>query len=171
MSSLRRILSSRANGRLSRGPLTQEGKQRASRNGVRHGLLSRCLVLDIESSDAFDDLLSQLVERLQPADGMELGFIEEMAASYWRMRRAWAMETRSLQKRLAAQPDGDPLDRLTDALAALPESSSPDLISRYETRLHRIYQRALHNLLLMRALELPDEPSPISEHHPPPDEN
>jgi hypothetical protein len=44
---------------------------------------------------------------------------------------------------------------------------------RYETRLHRIFQRALANLILMRSLqelnppaentELPNEPSPISE--------
>jgi len=36
---------------------------------------------------------------------------------------------------------------------------------RYETRLHMVYQRALHNLLLLRAA-VPNEPSPISEHSP-----
>ena len=34
---------------------------------------------------------------------------------------------------------------------------------RYETRLHMIYQRAFHNLLLLRAA-IPNDPSPISEH-------
>ena len=33
---------------------------------------------------------------------------------------------------------------------------------RYETRLHMLYQRALHNLLLLRAT-VPNEPNPISE--------
>ena len=34
---------------------------------------------------------------------------------------------------------------------------------RYETRLHLMYQRALHNLLLLRTAVIPNEPSPISE--------
>jgi hypothetical protein len=39
------------------------------------------------------------------------------------------------------------------------------LIHRYETRLHRMFQRALQNLFLLRALpdtSVPNEPNPIS---------
>jgi hypothetical protein len=32
---------------------------------------------------------------------------------------------------------------------------------RYQTRLHLNYQRALHNMLLLRAAAVPNEPSPI----------
>jgi hypothetical protein len=35
---------------------------------------------------------------------------------------------------------------------------------RYQTRLHLIYQRTLHNILLLRAATVPNEPSPISGH-------
>jgi hypothetical protein len=45
-------------------------------------------------------------------------------------------------------------------LAASPELA---LLHRYETRLHMMYQRALHNILLLRTLAIPNEPSPISE--------
>jgi hypothetical protein len=50
-------------------------------------------------------------------------------------------------------------------LAASPELA---LLHRYETRLHMMYQRALHNILLLRTLVvpndgIPNEPSPISE--------
>ena len=37
------------------------------------------------------------------------------------------------------------------------------MLHRYEARLHRIYQRTLNNLLMLREPELPNEPSPISE--------
>jgi hypothetical protein len=45
---------------------------------------------------------------LQPADGVEFGFVEEMVASFWRLRRAWALETHMIEKQVAAQPPGTP---------------------------------------------------------------
>ena len=38
------------------------------------------------------------------------------------------------------------------------------LLQRYETRLHMMFQRAFQTLLLVRTLEIPNEPSPISGH-------
>ena len=40
------------------------------------------------------------------------------------------------------------------------------MMNRYETRLHTIYQRAPHNLLLLLRTGIPTESSPISEHPP-----
>lgn len=163
--SIRSILASRANGALSRGPSTPAGKQHSSQNALRHGLLARCIVLENESAESFEDLLSQHIERFQPDDGVEFGMIEEMAASYWRMRRSWALETRMFEKQVAAQPaahqDADPadaeLDRMNAAFSNLAGSPSLAAMHRYETRLHLMYQRALHNFLLLRALRTPNE--------------
>jgi hypothetical protein len=165
MSSIRRILSSRANGRRSKGPATSAGKLRSSQNSLRHGLLARCLVLEDESPEAFEALLAQHVEHLQPVDGLELGMVEEMVAAWWRMRRSWAIETHMLDT--AADPGSatKAIDRITAAFKSLAESSSLPLMHRYETRLHMIYQRALRNLLLLRAA-VPNEPSPTSGHSP-----
>ena len=93
MSSLGRINASRANGRLSKGPVTAVGKLRSSQNAVRHGLLARCLVLGDESPEAFQSLLAAYIDRLQPADALELDMVEEMVAAIWRLRRSWAIET------------------------------------------------------------------------------
>ena len=164
MSSLRKIESARANGARSHGPVTAEGKQRSAQNAMRHGLLARCVVLDNEAREGFDALFELHLDRLQPADGVEFGFIEEMVSSYWRMRRAWAIETRLLQKRLDDQPGADELSRLAGAFENLAASQSIGLIHRYETRLHCMYQRALKNLLLLRKAGMPNEPNPISEH-------
>jgi hypothetical protein len=178
MSSLRRIRASRANGSLSRGPATPQGKQRSARNSIRHGLLAHCVVLQDECPETFAALLADHVRNLQPANGLELGMVEHMAASDWRLRRAWAIETRLLDKHIAAQSSGPTLDRMADAFSGLAEGPAIALIHRYEARLHLMYQRSLHNLLILRlstaqtaALPnhaLPNEPSPISGHLLPP---
>ena len=165
MSSNRRVLASRANGARSRGPVTPEGKKRSSINAIRHGLLANCVVLECEDPEIFRTLLQQHVDRLQPADDLEFGMIEEMVSAYWRMRRGWAIETRTIDKAMARQTTGDSLDRLVAAVSETkPGNMSPLLLNRYETRLHMMYQRALHNLLLLRNAGIPNEPNPISEH-------
>jgi hypothetical protein len=70
MSSLRRIVSSRANGARSRGPLTAAGKDCSSTNALRHGLLAQCIVLENESDQAFHLLVAQHTDRFGPLDGV-----------------------------------------------------------------------------------------------------
>ena len=181
MSSLRKIDSARANGARSRGPVTAEGKALSAQNAMRHGLLAKSIVLDNEGREGFDALFALHLDRLQPADGVEFGFIEEMAAAHWRLRRVWALETRLLENRVKAQPPGDEVDRMAAAFTELASSPALGLMHRYETRLHCHYQRSLHNALLLRAATppanapgaanlllaapgIPNEPDPISEH-------
>jgi hypothetical protein len=165
MSSLRRILSSRANGLLAKGPVTAEGKLRSSQNAISHGLLARCLVLEDESPEAFQSLLAEYVDRLRPTDGLELGIVEEMVAACWRMRRSWATETHMIDTAAADFSEAPAIGRITAAFKTLSESPALPLMHRYETRLHMLYQRALQNLMLFRAV-IPNEPSPIFEHPP-----
>jgi hypothetical protein len=164
MSSLRRIYASRANAARSQGPVTAAGKRRSSQNATTHGLLSRDILMRDESPEAFDIVMNQHLDRLQPVDGVEAGLVEEMVASYWRLRRAWALETRLLENEAAAQTAADPLDRLANAFQDSAAKPYFSLMHRYQTRLHLNYQRALHNMLLLRVATVPNEPSPISEH-------
>ena len=164
MSTLRRILVSRANAALSKGPKTPSGKQRAARNATGHGLLARSLVLENESPEGFAAVMADHIARLNPVDGVEYAMIEEMVASHWRLRRAWAIEARMLEKQIAAQTAAGDLDRTADAFSALADTPATALLHRYEARLHLMYQRAMHNLLLLRVIELPNEPSPVSGH-------
>jgi hypothetical protein len=121
-------------------------------------LLANCVVLENESREGFDSLLAQFVARFGPADGVELGLIEEMLSAFWRQRRAWAMETRIMDTAISREPpDRDELTRLADAFTAVAVHPQLELMHRYETRLHRIFQRALSNLIRMRALTVPEK--------------
>jgi len=160
MSSLRRIRSSRANGARSRGPVSPEGKRQSSLNALRHGFLAKTVVLPGEVGDAFDSLVDQHCARFGPLDGVEFGMIEEMASSYWRLRRAWAIENRLLSGAMAGEPEGDDLGRLTTAYRQLAATPELHLLHRYETRLHLMYHRALRDLVLLRAAGTPDGLNP-----------
>src|SRR4051812_2541472 len=80
---------SRANGALSRGPTTPEGKARAALNGTRHGLAGPFRLLPGEDAAAYGRLRAALLARHAPADAAEEHWVEELAFAAWRLRRLW----------------------------------------------------------------------------------
>ena len=103
------------------------------------------------------------LERFQPADGVEFGVIEEMVAAWWRMRRAWSIETQLLNECFDVSNPGDGASRLAATFKNADDAHGLALLHRYETRLHSIYDRGLRKLQLLRTTLAPNEPSPISE--------
>jgi hypothetical protein len=77
-----------------------------------------------ECQETFKLLKAELEERFAPVDEVELGFIEEMAAAYWRMRRGWTIEAELLNQGMHTQPPG----RYDASLAAA--FTGPDLIAQ-----------------------------------------
>jgi len=73
----KRILAARANGALSRGPKTPEGKAR-SRNALRSRRLTECTVLGNESREAFQDLFHFHVDCFSPLDDVEERFGQKL---------------------------------------------------------------------------------------------
>jgi len=176
MSSLRRLLSSRANGRLSRGPGTPAGKQRSAQNALRHGLLAKSIVLPAENEEAFHQLFHQYLERFGPVDGFEFGLIQEMAASYLPLRRpgpskkpAWprppALSRLATTPPASPPPSGNwhPHPRCLCSTATRPVftlcSSVPSRTS-CSSAPREVPKQAVPN----QAPAVPNEPSPISGH-------
>jgi len=150
MSSIRRIISSRINGALSTGPKTDEGKRRISIAAMRHGLLSKCVILEKESQKVFDHVLDSHVEYYQPQNDIEMGLVEDIVCAYWRLRRALAIETSMLNAGMSSREGSTHLQLLESAFAGLADSGKFNTLNRYEARLQRNYQRAIKNLLLVR---------------------
>ena len=151
-------IASRKNGARSRGPKTAEGKQISSRNAIRHGLLSKNVVLKNESETVFTALLGQHLAKLAPSDGVEHCAVEEMVASAWRLRRLWAIEKQLFDEAIEKRPEAGEIERIAAAFSGLTAGPPLHLLDRYETRLHRMYQRSLQNFLILREFPVPNEP-------------
>jgi hypothetical protein len=153
----KRLLANRANAARSTGPNTPEGKARSAQNALRHGLLAKQILIGNESAENFQALFDILVRRFAPVDDFELGMIEELASSYWRLRRAWCLETEMLTTSMEKQPSRGQIARMAAAFGELAADNRLNLLHRYEARLHRMYQRALQNLILLRQFDAANE--------------
>lgn len=61
-------------------------------NAMKHGILSKLVVLAHEDHAEFDDLLAALIEEHRPAGMTERHLIEELASIIWRKRRVLLAE-------------------------------------------------------------------------------
>ena len=61
-------------------------------NAMKHGILSKLVVLSHENGEEFADLMAALIEEHQPAGMTERHLIEELASIIWRKRRVLLAE-------------------------------------------------------------------------------
>ena len=169
MSSLRKIEANRENGKLG-GPKTPDGKMKSALNAVKHGLSGNTLVLTNESRPMYNDLLDAFVERFQPADAVEFELLLEMVAARWRLRRVWSIETAMIDVEMDDQEDNlakdrgdvDEVVRIALAFKSLAEGKGLSLLSRYEARLRRIYEKALADLRQLQSTRPPRDIAPLA---------
>lgn len=93
MSNQRQTEANRRNALLSTGPRTLAGKATAALNAVKHGLLSREVLLPGEDADALEELRECLQTEFQPVGGLEGLLVDRIAAVCWRLRRLGRVES------------------------------------------------------------------------------
>ena len=127
----------RRNGRHSRGPVSERGKARASRNALRHGLTARVhLLLDRDDDADFAALAGSLESELAPQGALEGFLVARLTAAMWHTGRAERMEARAFGE----GPDPDP-DRLR--LAMRYQGSTGRELFRCLRSLHELRRRPL----------------------------
>jgi hypothetical protein len=141
-----RRLASRANGARSHGPVTPEGRLRASRNALKHGLTSATpSLLPDEDPQAFAALHADLRNGLRPEGELEANAVLQAAWRLWLVRRAERLLAEFLA-RIAVGPDGP-----RTAGAALAEEPRLAVtftsLERHRARLVREHERAIDGLL------------------------
>ena len=172
----------RNNAKKSTGPRTEEGKSRASKNALKHGLLARDTVLPAENPADFDSQLSALEADIQPANSLEFELVRQIADAQWRMRRLTRLETGFLAASLAAKrrlmerlhPDslqpGYDGETLLLGSGMIDKSQTLVHLARYDGHLSRRSFRAVKQLADLRDAQhkrkAHEDPSSAGSHTP-----
>ena len=156
------IKANRNNAKKSTGPRTEEGKSRAAKNSLKHGLLARDTVLPGEDPADFDRQLAALEADIQPANSLEFELVRQITDAQWRMRRLTRLETgflaaaldeirRYMEKRRPDElrPGYDGETQLLGS-AMLDRTQALVHLARYDGHLSRRFFRAVKQLADLR---------------------
>ena len=145
-----RAEASRKNGAKSKGPNTPEGKARASRNALTHGLCAgHHVVVEGESAEAFVAFEAALVADLAPAGALQILLAGRIARAAWRLERAERIEA----ELFARQMDG-PFGEGDLGLALIRDGNGArafDTLLRYRGAAQAELARALRMLKALQA--------------------
>ncbi len=90
------ILANRQNASKSTGPKTPEGKAAASKNSLKHGLLSSSDVILSESQSEFEIFRDEIFKELAPQTPVETILVQRIVSLSWRLKRTSFLQNRAL---------------------------------------------------------------------------
>jgi hypothetical protein len=157
MISEKQLKANRSNALLSTGPRTEEGRQRASMNALRHGITGQVTTMTDEDRAAHDKLSQALMQDLAPEGAIEIQLAQRIATDSWRLDRISAIEDNLFALGLhehagALCPDNEQVDAaLTTARVFTREAKNLQLLTLYEQRINRSLQKNLAMLLSLQA--------------------
>jgi len=177
MSSNLKSETARINGAKSTGPKSPETLAISSQNALKHGLTSRhSTLLRCENAAEFQEFIAAYGNAYHPADTAQQFMVNEMVSARWRIRRIRIVETalidlemidnQATTEKKYNQPDSG-IHMAVAFRTIIEDSRSLSLVSRYESRLVRLHDRAYRILReLQRAA--PPVPAALSEAEPDP---
>jgi len=110
------------------GPKTDEGKEISKMNALKHGLLSKEVLIAGEDEEELLLLTKKIRSEIKPETEIERLLTDRIVANIWRLKRALGME------------DGE----VVSSSGGLMYDS--DRFFRYETMLEKSLYKALHEL-------------------------
>src|SRR5436190_4343618 len=93
MTTYKQIETNRRNARRSTGPIAEEGKLRARRNAVRHGLTAETVIGALEDAEDYRAFEAAVIADYDAQSAVERELVLRLASLLWRIRRATTMET------------------------------------------------------------------------------
>jgi hypothetical protein len=145
MTSKAQLAANRRNAMKSTGPRTPAGKAAVGRNNMKHGILSREILVNGENDADLVGFGKRLRAQLAPVGELELLLADRIVSNAWRLRRAAGLETALFNVK---RHEGTVLK---DVFSWKSDQERLQLISRYETTLERSLYKALHELQRLQA--------------------
>jgi hypothetical protein len=140
MASEQQIAANRANAKRSTGPKTNVGKAQSCKNAWKHGLTATTLVINGENPKNFELLRAEYEAQFKPRNALQFELVERLAVTTWRLRRIPAFEAALIEA--------------TTTLALIRDSRDTlGKLSRYEAALLNVFNRTLHQLMLIQDRE------------------
>lgn len=138
------------------GPKTDSGKAVSSLNAIKHGLLSKEVLMEGENSNNLTELKETIEGALSPVGPIEKLLVDRIISNVWRLRRALTVETKTMEW---YQNDVDLLPLMNETEEQLARKNITKMVSnnntenilRYETTIERSLFRALHELERIQA--------------------
>jgi len=142
MTSTKQITANQKNALKSTGPKTEEGKSAIVLNAMKHGLLSKEVLLPDEDEKTLVEFGKRLRSQLQPIGELETFLEDRIITSAWRLRRILALEIDIFEKNKInhygkEQSTGRIFQYNSKTFAQL---------NRYETCIEKSLYKALHEL-------------------------
>ena len=100
MSSFRQIEANRRNGRLSTGPVTEEGNEKSRRNALRHGLTAETVIHALEDAQDYAAFEMAMNADFDAQSAVERELVLRLASLLWRLRRITAIEAELFQEQV-----------------------------------------------------------------------
>jgi hypothetical protein len=106
MTSLKQIEANRRNALKSTGPTTIEGKERSSRNALRHGLTAETVIATLEDTEDYQAFEAAVISDYDAESAVERELVLRLASVLWRLRRATGIETALFESVAAERGEG-----------------------------------------------------------------
>jgi len=137
------------------GPQTPEGKEISKMNALKHGLLSKEVLLKEDDPKLFEELANGISDVLQPVGKMEEILVDRIISSTWRLRRAIQVERGTMQW-FKEYDDmfsdfGGGGDKELKKIKEMIDNGAIERTIRYENSIERSLFKALHELERLQA--------------------
>ena len=153
------------------GVKTPEGKAITRYNALRHGLLSKEVLLEGEDEQSLIELGKRLQQELAPATELEILLVDRIVANMWRLRRVLEVERNAMEFQKAYKDLDLGVDfgleknigfeekqKMRRKTRDMITNSGIEEIMRYETSIERGIYKALHELQRIQAVRAGENP-------------
>lgn len=160
-------IANQQNAQLSTGPQTPEGREVSKMNALKHGLLSKEVLLEGEDEALLIDFGKRIRDELKPIGELELLLIDKVITYAWRLRRVISVEKAMMewQRNYFISPinfdldTGPNIQKERKAISNMIVNDQTEKLTRYEAAVVRNFYKALHELMRLQANRRGEKPN------------